>query len=180
MNLITKNHFQHSIPVLIVLVGLLAPASPPTHAQTPQASGESPAPAASPPAQAAPQPLPPEAALHARRQCLILAKAFEQERFRIRDSHWDVTLRPNESQILRLNLLGNLRYWFCAGSNIPDSSPRLQMFDEDGLPLPPETVSSTGIATGFMIDTPYTGSYYIKITNRGDETAAVSLMYCYK
>jgi hypothetical protein len=160
------------------LAGLAAPLLPAQDPAAPRPQAEPVSPGA--PTQAGPASLPPEAASRARGQCLVLAKLFEQERFRIRDSHWDMTLRPNESRVLRLNLLGGLRYWLCAGSHSADSNPRLHLYDEGGLPLPPETVSRTGAATGVLINTPYTGSYYVKITNRGEETAAISLMYCYK
>ena len=117
--------------------------------------------------------------VEARKRALLLAGAFSNDGFKIRDGNWVGEIRPGQARIIQVNLYAGNEYWFSAAATDPAKKIVVSVYDEEGAPVKAEPYQDAATAAaGFAPET--SGTYFIKIEELEGEPAAFCLLYSYK
>ena len=115
----------------------------------------------------------------ARNTALLLAGAFNNDGFKLRDGNWAGTIAPGKPQILQVNLYAGNQYWFTLGSAPAGKKLAVSVYDETGKPLDSEPYQADSVAAaGFAPQA--SGPYYIKVEVVDGASTAFCLIYSYK
>lgn len=122
---------------------------------------------------------PSDAAVEARRSVLELAGAFQNDGFKVRDGHWVGKMKPNESQLIAVNLYAGNAYWFLVAGAPGSGKVLVDLLDESGQPvdaMPYEEETRAG--AGYIPE--YSGQFYVRVKLGQGEEVPVCLVYSYK
>ncbi len=117
--------------------------------------------------------------VEARKMALDLAGAFSNAGFKIRDGHWTGPIQPGEQAILAVNLYAGNQYWFSVAAAPEARNFAVQVYDENGKPLPTETYHDEEKAAAGFSPT-MSGQYYVGIGPVEGEPSTFCLVYSYK
>ena len=127
------------------------------------------------PLQAAPS----DEEVEARKRALLLAGAFSNDGFKIRDGNWVGDIKLGQARIIQVNLYAGNEYWFSAAATDPAKKLTVSVYDEKGAPLPFEPYQEAATAAaGFSPKA--SGTYFVKVEEVEGEPAAFCLLYSYK
>src|SRR5213082_3532042 len=95
-----------------------------------------------------------DAEVNARKNALDVAGAFSNDGFKLRDGHWCGRVTPRDRTLIAVNLYAGNQYWFSAGATEKAKKVAVELFDENGRPLPAEQYNEAGkAAAGFSPST---------------------------
>ena len=115
----------------------------------------------------------------ARKRALLLAGAFSNDGFKIRDGHWVGDIKVGEARVVQVNLYAGNEYWFSAAATDPAKKLAVNIYDETGAPIKTEPYQDASTAAaGFAPEA--SGTYFVKVEELEGDPAAFCLLYSYK
>ena len=101
--------------------------------------------------------------------------------FKIRQEYWNGTLKSGEQKIVKQQLFRGNEYWFFLGTDVEESTLKIDIFDRKGTKINVETkMSATSAAVRVLA--PATGTYIIvfSLTTKEGEQIPWALAYGYR
>jgi len=117
--------------------------------------------------------------VEARKRALLLAGAFSNDGFKIRDGNWVGDIKTGQARIIQVNLYAGNEYWFSAAATDPAKKLLVTVYDEKGAPLESEPYQDAATAAAGFAPTA-SGTYFVKVEELEGEPAAFCLLYSYK
>lgn len=117
--------------------------------------------------------------VEARKRALLLAGAFSNDGFKIRDGNWVGEIKPGHARVIQVNLYAGNEYWFSAAATDAAKKILVSVYDEKGAPLDVEPYQDAATAAAGFSPTA-SGTYFIKVEELDGEPAAFCLLYSYK
>ena len=115
----------------------------------------------------------------ARRSASLVAGAFTNDGFKLRDGHWNGRIAPGKPAIVQVNLYAGNQYWFSIGTAPGAKQVVISLYDETGKPLSSEPYADPGkAAAGFSPEA--SGPYYVKVEEKEGDPCTFCLLYSYK
>jgi hypothetical protein len=116
-----------------------------------------------------------------------LAQAITHDGFRVRESDWVVSLKPQEPHLLRVTLFAGNQYWFIAAASPPALVLQITLYDSTGKPIKGDRLKEepavSGARTAVGLTAPHSGNYFVKLEllkSQGKLPAETYLAYAYK
>jgi len=117
--------------------------------------------------------------VEAHKAVLDLAGAFSNDGFKIRDGHWAGSIKPNDHQLIAVNLYAGNQYWFAAAATDPAKKVDVSVYDENGNKLETENYNEgERAAAGYSPTT--SGQYYVSVGLVEGGEASFCFIYSYK
>jgi hypothetical protein len=116
----------------------------------------------------------------ARKAALDLAGAFSNEGFKMRDGHWSGTIKPKQHALIAVNLYAGNQYWFSVGATEPAKKISVNVYDETGKLVQPETYNEDEKAAAGCFSPTSSGQYYVLLDLVEGNESSVCLVYSYK
>jgi len=123
--------------------------------------------------------IPNDAEVEARNRALLLADAFSNDGFKIRDGNWCGEIKPGQARLIQVNLYAGNEYWFSAAGSDPVKKLAITVYDEAGAPQKTDPYEEPGKAAAGFAPTA-SGTYFVKLEELEGELASVCLLYSYK
>jgi len=122
---------------------------------------------------------PSDAEVDARRSALELAGAFQNDGFKVRDGHWVGKLKPNQSQLVAVNLYAGNAYWFLVAGGPGSGEVSVDLLDESGQPVDAMPYQEeTRAGAGYIPE--YSGQFYVRVKLGEGKEVPVCLVYSFK
>ena len=117
--------------------------------------------------------------VEARKVALDLAGAFANEGFKVRDGHWTGSVKKGDRAVVAVNLYAGNQYWFSVATADKGRSFSLDLYDENGQPVPTEDFTQEERAAAGFSPT-VSGQYFVSIAAPEADTGTLCLVYSYK
>ena len=117
--------------------------------------------------------------VEARKIALDLAGAFANDGFKVRDGHWTGSVKKGDRALVAVNLYAGNEYWFSVAAASKEQKVAVNLYDENGQPVPTEDfVQDERAAAGYSPT--ISGQYFVSIAAPEADTGTVCLVYSYK
>jgi hypothetical protein len=117
--------------------------------------------------------------VEAHKLVLDLTGAFSNDGFKLRDGHWTGIIKPQEHALIAVNLYAGNQYWFSAAASAKAKRISVDVYDENGKPVVPETYNwGNKAAAGFSPTN--SGQYFVSLGLLEGEPTTFCLVYSYK
>ena len=117
--------------------------------------------------------------VEARKVALDLAGAFANDGFKVRDGHWTGSVKKGDRALVAVNLYAGNEYWFSVAAASKGQKVALDLYDENGQPVPTEDfVQDERAAAGYSPT--ISGQYFVSIAAPEADSGTVCLVYSYK
>ena len=115
----------------------------------------------------------------ARETALILAGAFANEGFKMRDGHWCDSLIEGGKKTIQVNLYAGNQYWFSMGATPAAQELKVTVFDESGAQVNTESYAE-GVTAAAGIISAASGPYFVQVEEVKGTPSTFCLVYSYK
>ena len=117
--------------------------------------------------------------VEARKVALDLAGAFANDGFKVRDGHWTGSVKKGDRALVAVNLYAGNEYWFSVAAANKGQKVAVNLYDENGQPVPTEDfVQDERAAAGYSPT--ISGQYFVSIAAPEADSGTVCLVYSYK
>ena len=117
--------------------------------------------------------------VEARKVALDLAGAFANDGFKVRDGHWTGSVKKGDRALVAVNLYAGNEYWFSVAAASKGQKVAVNLYDENGQPVPTEDfVQDERAAAGYSPT--ISGQYFVSIAAPEADSGTVCLVYSYK
>ena len=120
-----------------------------------------------------------DADVEARQTALILAGAFANDGFKVRDGHWGGSLIEGGKSTIEVNLYAGNQYWFSVGGTPAAKELKVTVFDESGAQANSESYAEGATAAAGIIPAA-SGPYYVQVEEVKGDASTFCLVYSYK
>ena len=117
--------------------------------------------------------------VEARKVALDLAGAFANDGFKVRDGHWTGSVKKGDRAVIAVNLYAGNEYWFSVAAADKGQKFDLNLYDENGQPVPAEEFAEEERAAAGYSPT-ISGQYFVSIAAPEADTGTLCLVYSYK